>query len=1087
MRKIFTRLMLFVACALVPLGAAAQMTLPWSENFDSYTTTGGATMPTGWTRVVALNPTSSSATYPNLTTAASHGTVLNIMGQAGPNDGTGTIMIATPLIPAPLNSLELSFQVYKNGLKVYLTSSLDDPASFTLIGTYSPGWVWTTVEIRTDTIVGLPATNGYLVFGGNYGNSGYSTAYVDNLTVTALNNCERPLEVTAERVGVTTAVLTWTEVADAEGYTVYYNTVDDITTAESEDADIAGITLENLEPGTHYYVWVVTQCGEESLSDPRTTEFTTQLSCYTLTNLRQVTVNHEAAAFQWDYDVRGNDADGVIAILHDLSDPGAMDVEEQASGSNYHFFTNLDYTHQYTATFRTLCGADTSEALTVPIVFRHCGESALAQDTVSWSNDHPIVTFYKYTYSQMMYPAYVLANQDTIRGIALRRHVRPQSVATTRKLSIWLGHSTATVSNNPVPTTGMTQVANEVQYLLPNQEWDTLMFTTPFAYDGTSNVVVTIIDNTGSSTSMGANPYWLWHDTEWQMHYKSNDNNPYDGATPPSVSHKTHLPDMRFVGQCNLEELCEAPVLAVTAVDSSSVELAWTAGSGAPWTLQYRPLGSGAWTTDSDVAFMPYTLDSLQPDTRYEVRIGVECDGQMRYSTPIPFLTDCAFQHIPFHFTQSQMVVASQEGFTSCWSFSQYIFRGRLSDSHRGYLRNAGNGEWIILPAMAEPLQGVRLRTWVGSSDHGYFKVGVASQSDCSDVEWIDTVEVTPNNPNTSHEEFVSYLDTYEGEGTRVVVSPIVNNNYHYMYFFDFHLEPIEGCRPVVRLALDSADAQSLSFHWTAVGSATQWAVYVDGVQRGTASGTPSFTVTGLNAYTNYEVSVRALCGQGDTSDAVSAVFLTGCANETCAFTVSGHSAAGDGWHGGFLEASTGNRVIGTVEMRRGSDVSQTFFLCGGMPLSFRWYSGNDDNLCSFVISDEAGNTLYQTADASTIDSVFFTMDSLCGAQGGDPHDTTGIGMVDASQVRLYPNPASSTVTLTGVEPGAQVFLMDLSGRTIAHHSSLITHRSSLITHHSSLITDHSITIDVSGLTSGAYFVRIVGAHTTAVRKLIVR
>lgn len=410
MRKIFTRLMLLVACALVPLGAAAQMTLPWSENFDSYTTTGGATMPTGWTRVVALNPTSSSATYPNLTTAASHGTVLNIMGQAGPNDGTGTIMIATPLIPAPLNALELSFQVYKNGLKVYLTSNLDDPASFTLIGTYSPGWVWTTVEIRTDTIAGLPATNGYLVFGGNYGNSGYSTAYVDNVTVTALNNCERPLEVTAERVGVTTAVLTWTEVADAEGYTVYYNTVDDITTAESEDADIAGITLENLEPGTHYYVWVVTQCGEESLSDPRTTEFTTQLSCYTLTNLRQVTVNHEAAAFQWDYDVRGNDADGVIAILHDLSDPGAMDVEEQATGSNYHFFTNLDYTHQYTATFRTLCGADTSEALTVPIVFRHCGESALAQDTVSWSNDHPIVTFYKYTYSQMMYPADVLAN-----------------------------------------------------------------------------------------------------------------------------------------------------------------------------------------------------------------------------------------------------------------------------------------------------------------------------------------------------------------------------------------------------------------------------------------------------------------------------------------------------------------------------------------------------------------------------------------------------------------------------------------------------------------------------------------------------
>ena len=446
--------------------------------------------------------------------------------------------------------------------------------------------------------------------------------------------------------------------------------------------------------------------------------------------------------------------------------------------------------------------------------------------------------------------------------------------------------------------------------------------------------------------------------------------------------------------------------------------------------------------------------------------------GQMRYSRPVNVLTDCAFQHIPFHFTQDQMVVASQEGFTHCWAFSQYIFRGRLSESHRGYLRNAGNGEWMMLPAVAEPLQGARLRTWVGSSDQGFFKVGVASLADGSDVEWIDTVEVPANNPNTSHQEFISYLDVYTGTGDRVVISPIVNNNYHYMYFFDFHLEPIEGCRPPIRLTLDEDNADSLTFHWTAVGGATSWAVYIDGTQVGTASGTPSFVASSLDPYTNYEVSVRALCDDGDTSDAATATFLTGCEGVSCSFTVNGTSSAGDGWHGGFLEVTSGTRLIGRVKMLRGSTVSETFMVCGGMPLSFRWYSGNDDDICSFTITNENGENLYQCLDASNLDSTFLVLDSLCGEQGDDP-GPIGIDEVDGSRVTLSPNPASSTVTLDGIEPGDEVVLLDLNGREIKTHA--ITQS-----------RNQAITIDVSTLPRGAYLVRIAGERRLVTRRLIV-
>ena len=188
-----------------------------------------------------------------------------------------------------------------------------------------------------------------------------------------------------------------------------------------------------------------------------------------------------------------------------------------------------------------------------------------------------------------------------------------------------------------------------------------------------------------------------------------------------------------------------------------------------------------------------YTLTSLQPNTHYEVRVGVLCESGTRYTLPVTFTTGCALMHLPFHFTQTNMIAAATNGFTDCWNWSTYFYKGRLSDSHRGYVRNAGNDEWFMLPAIAEPLARTRLRTWAGSSDQGWFKVGIASQANCSDVVWIDTVEVPATNPNTTTAEYISYLDTYMGDGNRVVISPIVNNDYHYIYFLDFHIEPIEG------------------------------------------------------------------------------------------------------------------------------------------------------------------------------------------------------------------------------------------------------------------------------------------------------
>ena len=82
-----------------------------------------------------------------------------------------------------------------------------------------------------------------------------------------------------------------------------------------------------------------------------------------------------------------------------------------------------------------------------------------------------------------------------------------------------------------------------------------------------------------------------------------------------------------------------------------------------------------------------------------------------------------------------------------------------------------------------------------------------------------------------------------------------------------------------------------------------------------------------------------------------------------------------------------------------------------------------------------------------------------------------GIEDADGSQLRLYPNPASSTVTIDGLEGAVSIALVDINGRV---HSETSTQKS-------------EITIDVAGLARGTYFVRVTGEQVSAIRKLIVR
>lgn len=987
MKQMITKLLLLSAMALVSMGAVkaqgdCSITLPYSMNFDSLTATGGTSFVPCWTRVNAA--TSGNATYPNIydygTYAATghvYGKVLSFTGNSA--SSTGTMRAATPLIPAPLNSLDLSFAVYKNTLKLYAATDATDLSTYHLIGSYAPGYIWTTYEVRTDTISGLPSAQGYLVFTADFGTGyGHDNPYLDELVISALNSCERPSSVTVEEVSPTSVSLSWPAVSGVTSYLVRYNTTDDITTASEETVTGTTVEIEDLLPNTEYHVWVQSLCSETSESDPRTTVVTTEMSCYPLVNLHQASAGFDAVSYAWEFDPRGNAPTSVLTVLRDLDDPTSV-VEMESTGETSHIVSDLIPTHSYEIDFYTLCDGDTATMVTLPVTFKVCGESQLAALAGNYDM-HPVPAGYNYGYAQMMYPADVFLDMDTIRGIALHRASLNQSSAApiTRTLSIWMHCTSDTSHNSTVSVTGMTQVANDVTYNFPVQEWDTIYFTTPFVYTEGENVILTIDDNTGTHVSTGA-AQWLWHEQSWKTHYKNNDNSNPNPAAITGVTNTQRCPDMHFVGSCNTDLSCTAPVVAVGMVDSASATINWV-GSATVYTLEYRTSGATTWTVASSEANASYTLENLLPATHYEVRVGVLCDGasDLRYSDVVTFTTGCALMDLPFHFTQTDMCAAADNGFTPCWSWSQYFYKGRLTNSHRGYVRNVDLNEWFMLPAINGDLSNARLRTWAASSTDAQVKVGIASLSNASDVVWVDTIFITASQPDFSHDEYVSYLDNYTGTGNRVVVSPIVTNLYHYVYFFDFHVELIEDCRPVENIVLDSSSATTLSISWTPCGGTTQWAVEANG-QRTVVSGQPHCTLTGLSAYTNYEVSVRSLCGE-DSSALTSEHFRTACSGEQCSFTLAAHASGGEGWKGAHLHIIAAGEVIEDFTMLQGSNRSISLTVCENMPLVFKWYSGNEDSECSFDLIKASGDTVYSLLEGLGYGDTLFVTNNMCAA-----------------------------------------------------------------------------------------------------------
>lgn len=566
----------------------------------------------------------------------------------------------------------------------------------------------------------------------------------------------------------------------------------------------------------------------------------------------------------------------------DASTPDAYYFEYKTSGSNtwigedvrepYKFLTGLTMGTQYDVRVRSICVSDTSRDAHTTFVTPACNVEVGNASTTN--NYVPFYYFYNYGYSQSLYPAADLSRMDTIYGIEFNLSTTNTKTWT---LDVYIANTSATsVSTNSfIPATQLTRVVQNRQIVF-SQGWNSIPFDTPFVYDGSSNIVVAVDNNTGSylsslsfchhSSAGSSSCYWY---TDYNDIAPSNPN-----SSSPSSGNVTTVPDIRFSITCAQED-CQPPLLLPSDVESHSVTLHWQPmGIATSWKVEYKQSTVSDWNVAiASTTEHQYTLNNLVAGVTYQFRVTANCTGEDN-SAVVSAFTKCDL----FDLTYTEDFASGR--INPCWTTSTATPNYPTIFSAKLYTGPTA-GAWVILPEFVEEIDNLMITFDVNSSSEGgTVKVGATIGRDFSSFEEISSITYTDQISSAE-----VYFDNYTGNGTNIAIK--FESGYTLVDDVVVSLAP--SCRRPSNIRVDDVDATTATLSWdagqNATGATVKYRRSGGRWQTVTCEGN-SVTLTGLIANMPYDVIIKANCS-GDMSDnSETFTFRTNCADGSTRVTM---------------------------------------------------------------------------------------------------------------------------------------------------------------------------------------------------------
>jgi hypothetical protein len=669
--------------------------------------------------------------------------------------------------------------------------------------------------------------------------------------------------------------------------------------------------------------------------------------------------------------------------------------------------------------------------------------AAQAQTTVeigegtAGSNRVPIDTYYNYSITEQLYTADEIGMAGNITSISFNYI---NTAAKDFPIEVYMKN----VDDADLSTAGISLADADLVFegtlSVTAAGWYTIELDAPFAYDGTSNLLIGV--NKGYVYWFSGSS-WQCTGTEVTMaRYTENDNDPYDTSTTPSTA-SANRPNIQMTIVAGGGPVCNKPdtfAIYEGSLTTTSVTLTWEGGSG-NYDLEYKKSTDDEYTT-YNTSSTAFSLENLMPGTTYNARVRSVCsDGVSGYKTlsfqtlfGIP-LVESFGTSIPSGWTKytglMSGVLAGGDlgaGTSSGWLFGSN--NGVFDDHVRVNIYGTSCQYWLALPTLNME-NNVELTFEVAYT--AYSGTGAPQQTGTDDIfavliqtsrgwevlrQWDNAgSQYVLNDFNTTPSLVSINLSSYAGQDVTIAfygesTESNADNNLH---IDNVSVDYIPACPKPTGLAVNYEGGTTATVTWD--GNATSYQLDVNGTTY--TSNTNSYNLTGLELATTYEVKVRANCGTDGYSDWSNTVSFTTDAcmpEDQIVVNYALTDSYGDGWNNNYIlvidESCT---IVEQLTIESGNSASGTLKVCGSY-VQFLWYAGSYPTETSWVFTDNAGNVLFEgagTAAMANLD-VLYTIDN-------NPYQAP----VDVAASEVGPHSAKLSWTETGTATAWQIKLTE--------------------------------------------------------------
>ena len=617
----------------------------------------------------------------------------------------------------------------------------------------------------------------------------------------------------------------------------------------------------------------------------------------------------------------------------------------------------------------------------------------------------PGYNFFNYSWTQQIYTATEIGMAGTINSVAFYN----AGAEKTRTYNVYMALTDKETFESGTDWVAMSDgdLVFDGELTFTVDEWTTIDLDTPFAYDGSSNLLIGVADVSGSYSSSPHMACYVFDATS-QAIRAYRDGSAYDIANPAVTGTVMDVKNQIVLDiTTSSGPTCDRPAtLEVSNITTSGASFAWENTGAASYTFEYKKASDTDWTVASGLTATTYSLNTLESATAYNARVKAVCG------------TDLESTYKTANFTTKEVCpdgfVCIGEGTATNIYIPTYTYYNYSLTQQIYTADEIGEAGYILSVDFHSSAEQTRTLS--------IYMVSTTKSSFDSNTDWIAatssdlvfTGDVTFAADAWTNIEF----DTpFSYDGTSNVALIVDDNTGSYVtapafYAFNATSQAIRvysdgtnydpadpssytgtvltqknrirleigeppACPKPAALAVNYEGDLTAEVTWS--GDATSYDIDVNGTV--TTGVTSPYTLDNLELSTDYEVMVRANCGSDGYSEWAGPVTFT---TDDCMLadmtTVNYtlNDSYGDGWNSNYiLVVDASCNIVDYLTIENGSTLTGTVKVCGSY-VQFLWYAGSYPGETSWEFTDADGNALFSgtgSTNMATYD-VIYTIDS---------------------------------------------------------------------------------------------------------------